>query len=166
MKYRLGLKEDLNGLSLLAFSPPPPPTHPSPFLVYYSPYWLLLLLSFPLFHSHLYTSLLLYYSNFFLMNLTLPHSSLSALFNLMPCFLWMLYFYSHPVSIHPNDPVSPQAELLLLDGTSAQWRRTLLFLHYPFMEYRLLWWAIFLQSSNDSSLGDPVHLHCNLRRSH
>lgn len=34
-----------------------------------------------------------------------------------------IYFYSHPVSIHPNDPVSPGAELLLLVGTSAQWRR-------------------------------------------
>lgn len=77
----------------------------------------------------------------------------------------MLYFYSHPVSIHPNDPTL-QAELLLLDGASAQWRRALLFLHYPFLAYRLLWRAIFLRSSNDSSLGGRVHLLCNPRRSH
>lgn len=75
------------------------------------------------------------------MNLTLAHSSQSTLLNLMPCFFFFnaLFFSPHPVSIHPNDPVSPRAELLLLDGTSAQWRRTLLPMHYPFMEYRLLW---------------------------
>lgn len=67
-------------LSRLFFTPAP---HPCPFVVYYSPYWLLLLLFFP----PTSTPLLLYYSHFFLMNPTLPHSSLAALFNLMPCFL-------------------------------------------------------------------------------
>lgn len=42
----------------------------------------------------------------------------------VPCFLWMVHFSLHPFSIHPNDLVSLQAELLLLDGTSAQWRHT------------------------------------------
>lgn len=42
----------------------------------------------------------------------------------VPCFLWMVHFSLHPFSIHPNDLVSLQAELLLLEGTSAQWRHT------------------------------------------
>lgn len=42
----------------------------------------------------------------------------------VPCFLWMVHSSLHPFSIHPNDPVSFQAELLLLDGTSAHWRHT------------------------------------------
>lgn len=77
---------------------------------------------FFLFHCHSYLFTLLLNHHFYL--------SASLVFLLsfsttpVPCFLWMVHFSLHPFSIHPNDLVSLQAELLLLDGTSAQWRHT------------------------------------------
>lgn len=86
------------------------------------PFFVSLLIVFHL-QIYLFTLLLCQFISY---QLTLPHCLVFPSSTLMPCFLQMLYFSSHPVSIHPDDPVSLQAELLLLDGTLAQWRRTLL----------------------------------------
>lgn len=150
----------------IALSSPFRPLHPvvcSPPLL--APFILLLLLLFfsPLLHSHhncsCFTPILS------LSSLALPHSSLAPSSTKCPVY-FKCFIFTHILSPSIPMTLSLRAELLLLDGTSAQWRRTLLSPHYPFMEYPLLWWAIFLQSSNDRSLGDPVHLHCNIRHSH
>ena len=98
---------------------------------------------------------------------TLPHFLISHSSTLMPCFLKILYFSSHPASSIPITPChSRQNYYSWMEHRLSGAVRHSLRPHYPFMEYPFLWRAIFLQPSDDRRLGDPVHLHCNTRHSH
>lgn len=107
--------------------------------------FLLCSLAPPLLHFT-FTSSLLYDSIFFSpMNFTLPHSLLSNYSTLMPSFLKILYFSSHPSSSIPITSChSRQNYYSWMEHRLSGAVRCSLNPHYPFMEYPFLWRAIFL----------------------